>query len=87
MDNDKLKDALTGILKDVAEQAKADAKNGKSNIGSIFKDSSNDLVSLDGEAINEAIANIEKATKTKQGAKRLLDGIMLAARTAARIAL
>ena len=86
MDKDALREALTELLTDIAAKAKADALVGHSDIGSIFDRESEKLQSLDAKTVEEAIININKATATKEGARRLFNGIMVAAKVAARIA-
>jgi hypothetical protein len=86
MDQNKIKEALTALLKDVASQAEADARAGESDIGSIFRQEGESLHKLDVKAINKTISHIETATATREGALKLMNGIMLAARVAARIA-
>lgn len=86
MDNKAIRDALTALLTDVAEKAKKDALEGKSDIGSIFKRKGPSLSSLDAQAVEQAIENINKATATKEGTRRLVNGLLVAAKVAARIA-
>jgi len=86
MDQDKIKEALTTLMRDVANKAEADAKAGESDIGSIFRQTDVSLQQLDVEAINQTITHIETATATREGAQRLMNGIMLAAKVAARLA-
>lgn len=86
MDNKRVREALTELLTEVAEKARADAANGESDIGHIFRDTEVNLHQLDIKAIEEAIKNIDKATATREGTRRLVDGLMMAARVAARIA-
>jgi len=86
MDKDQIRDALTALLQDIADKAQKDARSGESDIGSIFRRDSKPLQQLDMKAIDEAIANIDKATATKEGARRLMSGVMLAAKVAAKIA-
>ncbi len=86
MDNKQIQEALTSLLTDVAAKARADALAGKSDIGSIFRQDSAQLQSLDSKAVEDAIIDINKATATKAGTRRLINGIMVAARAAARIA-
>jgi len=86
MDKDQIKDALTTLLQDIADKAKADARKGESDIGSIFRRDSESLQQLDMKAVEDAIANIDRATATKEGARRLMNGLMLAAKVAAKIA-
>ncbi len=87
MDKDVIKATLTGLLNDIATRARKDAIAGESDIGSIFRREGPSLTSLDMKAIDQAIANIERATATKEGARRLMNGLMIAAKTAARIVL
>lgn len=86
MDQEQIKKALTAMLTDVAAKARQDAIDGESDIGSIFRKESEHLESLDPKAIEEAILAIDKATSTKAGARRLINGLMFAAKAAARIA-
>ena len=85
MDKDKIKEALTTLLNDIAAKAEADARAGESDIGSIFRREGESLRKLDVKAIKSTIAHIETATATREGALRLMNGIMLAAKVAARI--
>lgn len=86
MDQTKIKEALVAMLEEVAEKAKADARAGESDIGSIFREDSTPLKRLDVAAVEEAIANVNKATATKEGTRRLVNGLFLAAKVAARVA-
>ena len=86
MDNKQIQEALTSLLTDVATKARKDALAGESDMGSIFRRDNEKLQSLDPKAVEDAIINIKKATATKEGARRLMNGLMVAARAAARIA-
>lgn len=86
MDQEAIKTALTSLLTDVAAKARADALAGNSDIGSIFRRDSEQLKSLDPKAVEDAIIDINKATATKEGARRLMNGLMVAAKAAAKIA-
>lgn len=86
MDNEAIRDALTALLSDVAEKARADALAGKSDIGSIFRRQGPSLASLDAKAVEQAISDIQKATATKEGTRRLVNGLLVAAKVAAKIA-
>lgn len=85
MDNKQIQEALTSLLTDVATKARKDALAGESDMGSIFRRGGEKLQSLDPKAVEDAIIDIKKATATKEGTRRLMDGIMLAARTAAKL--
>lgn len=86
MDQEKIKQALTALLTDVAAKAKQDALEGNSDIGSIFRRESESLSSLDAKAVDDAIIDINKATATKEGTRRLVHGILVAAKAAAKVA-
>lgn len=86
MDKDAVREALTSLLTNVAAQAREDALAGRSDIGSIFRREGESLASLDAKAVEDAIIDINKATATKEGARRLMNGIMVAAKAAAKIA-
>lgn len=86
MDQEAIKQALTSLLTDVAAKAREDALAGNSDIGSVFRRDSEKLKSLDPKAVEDAIVDINKATATKEGARRLMNGIMVAAKAAAKIA-
>ena len=86
MENEAIRDALTALLSDVAEQAKQDAREGKSDIGSIFRREGPSLKSLDAQKVEQAISDIKKATATKEGTRRLVNGLLVAAKVAAKIA-
>lgn len=87
MDKEALREALTSLLTDVANKAREDALAGRSDIGSIYRREHEDrLKSLDAEAVEAAIVDIDKATATKEGARRLINGIMVAAKVAAKVA-
>jgi len=86
MDSEAVKTALTSLLTDMAAQAREDALAGNSDIGSIFRRDSEKLRNLDPKAVEDAIVAIKKATATKEGTRRLVNGIMVAAKAAARIA-
>ena len=87
MDKDKVRKVLAELLIDIANKAREDSLNGESDIGSIFRRDHEILSTLNAEVIEDAIRNINKATATKEGARRLINGVMVAAKAAARIAL
>jgi len=86
MDPETIKEALTTMLTDVAAKARADALAGNSDIGSIFRRDGEQLKSLNPQAVEDAILAINKATATKEGTRRLVNGILVAAKAAAKIA-
>lgn len=81
----KIKDILNSLLNEVAEQAKNDAISGKSNIGSIYDKSTPELIRLDEKAIKQAIDDINKVTATKEGTARLVNALLVAAKTIAAV--
>ena len=83
MDENKVREMLVAFLTDVADRAMADAKSGQSNIGSIFDSSLSTMKMLDEQKIREIITDIKKATMTKESAARLMNAILLAAKTIA----
>ncbi len=85
MDTKKICDILTGLLDDIAAQARADAIAGKSNIGGVYDKDTPTLRSLDEKQINQAIEDIRKATATKEGAARLVNALLMAAKTIAAV--
>ena len=87
MDPEAIKEALTALLTDVAAKAREDALTGNSDIGSIFRKESEKLRSLNPEAVEDAIIAINKATATKEGTRRLINGILIAAKAAAKLAI
>ena len=84
MDPEAVKRALQGMLEEVATKARADATSGESDIGSIFEDEVDTLPSLDIAKVEQAIRDIDKATSTKEGARRLINGLMVVAKVAAK---
>ena len=86
MDPEVIKAALKNMLHEIADKARADARRGESDIASIFEDEVAPLPSVDIAKIEEAIANIDKATATKEGARRLISGILVVAKVAAKVA-
>jgi acetylglutamate kinase len=86
MDPKVIKQVLTSLLTDIADKAKADALAGQSDIGSIFRRDTTQLQSLNPKAVEDAVAAINKATATKEGTRRLINGILVAAKAAAKIA-
>ena len=86
MDQAAIKEALTALLTSVAAKAKEDALAGRSDIGSIFDRDTEEMKSLDAAKVEEAIIDINKATATKEGTRRLVNGILVAAKAAAKIA-
>jgi len=84
MDPEIIRKALTEALTSVANKAKEDALRGASDIGSVFDDEVEALPSLDITKIEEAIANINTAASTKEGARRLINGLLVVAKVAAR---
>ena len=85
MDSEAIKQALTALLTDVAAKAREDALAGNSDIGSIFRRESEKLQSLNPKAIEDAIIAINKVTATKEGTRRLVNGILVAVKAAARL--
>ena len=83
MDNEAIRQSLTSLLTDVAAKAKQDALAGRSDIGSIYRREREQLKSLNPQAVEDAIAHINKATATKEGTRRLVNGILVAAKAAA----
>jgi len=86
MDKEVVKEALTGLLSNIADKARADAQAGESDIGSIFRQEGNSLRALDIKALDKAITDIDKATATQEGARRLMNGVIMAASLAAKLA-
>jgi len=84
--NEDIRAALTALLTDIAHKARQDALSGHSDIGSIYRRDHEELKSLDVKAVEDAIVNIKKATASKEGTRRLINGVMLAAKVAAKIA-
>ena len=86
MDNEAVRRILTSLLSDIASQAKIDSTTGVSNIASIYRPvTDNQFDSLDPQKIEEAIKDINHATATKEGARRLVNALMVVAKTVARI--
>jgi hypothetical protein len=85
MDQETVKEVLTSLLTDIAARAREDALAGNSDIGSIFRRDGEKLQSLDPRTVEDAIVAINKATATKEGTRRLINGIMVAAKAAARL--
>lgn len=86
MDPEVIRRALTEALESVANKARADALAGGSDIGSVFEDEIDVLPSLDVAKIEQAIRDIDRATATKEGARRLINGLLVVARVAAKAA-
>ena len=86
MDPEIIKQGLINMLQTVADKARADAERGESDISSIFKDELDVLPSLDVAKIEQAIRDIDRATATKEGARRLINGLLVVARVAAKAA-
>lgn len=85
MDSEQIKTVLTTLLTDIAAKAREDALTNNSDIGSIFRKDSDNLLSLDPKAVEDAIIAIDKATATKEGTRRLINGILVVAKIAARL--
>lgn len=83
MDESKIREMLIAFLTNIADQAKTDAKSGQSNIGNIFDSDLSTMKILDEQKIREIITDIKKATMTKESAARLMNAILLAAKTIA----
>jgi hypothetical protein len=79
VEDNKLRDFLADYLNNIAEQARADANSGKSNIADIYKDIPV-LSKLDDKKIKEALNDIEKATMTKESTARFVNAILMAAK-------
>lgn len=86
MDPKIIREMLKETLQAVANRARADAQQRESNIAFVFEDEIDSLSSIDITKIEEAIVNIDKATATKEGARRLLNGILVVAKVAAKAA-
>lgn len=86
MDLEVIRRALTEALESIAKQARIDALADKSDIGSIFEDEIDVLPSLDVAKIEQAIRDIDRAAATKEGARRLINGLLVVARVAAKAA-
>lgn len=80
MDENKIREMLTAFLTDIADQARADAVADKSNIGSVFDRATPAIKTLDENKIKEAIADINRATATRESCARLINAILLAAK-------
>ncbi len=85
MDKDAIRQALIDMLNDVAAKARKDALNGESDIAAIYDRGGADLKSLDAQKVEEAIQDIDKATATKEGARRLVNAIMVAAKAIVKV--
>ena len=86
VDQEQVKKLLTELLSDVAAKAREDALNDRSDIASIYKrDRKTTLNSLDPAKVEEAIAYINRATATKEGARRIINAIMVAAKAVAQV--
>lgn len=83
MDENKIREVLTELLSDIAQQAKIDALAEKSNIGSIYDKPLPIMKVLDEKKVAEAILDIKKATATKELAARLMNAVLIAAKTIA----
>ncbi len=86
MDQEAIRKALTLLLLEVAAKAREDAAADRSDIGSIYRRKRDSLSSLDVQRIEDTILQIERATSTKEGARRLINGLMVAAKVAAKFA-
>lgn len=80
MDKEAIRQALVDMLTDVATKARQDALAGESDIAAIYDRERTDLKSLDAQKVEEAIRDIDKATATKEGARRLVNAIMVVAK-------
>jgi len=80
MDQEAIRKALVNMLASVATKARQDALNEESDIAAIYNKDRADLQSLDIQKVEEAIRNIDRATATKEGARRLVNAIMVAAK-------
>ena len=85
MNNEAIIAALRIALVTVAQHARIDARAGTSDIGSVFEDELDTAPNLDIAKLEETIRDIDKATATKEGMRRLVNGIMIAARLAAKL--
>lgn len=85
MNDEAIITALKIALVTVAQQARIDATAGESDIGSVFEDELDTVPSLDLAKLEETIRDINKAAATKEGMRRLVNGIMIAARLAAKL--
>jgi len=87
MDNEAIRKVLIELLEDVRDKARQDARGDNADIGSIWRDDrTSHTSSLDAAKAEEAIANVKRATATKEGARRLVNGIMVLAKIAVKTA-
>lgn len=90
---DLIKKHLTNLLLEMQELAREDARrvsaSGLSHMGdgisSVYDRSYDDGDKLDDQKIEEIIRNIDRATSTKEGARRLFNGIEVIAKSIVRI--
>ena len=86
IDETKVRDALVSLLEGVAEKARQDARDNNSDIMSVIGTNEGDgNASINLEHVERAIENVERATRTKEGARRMLNAIMVTARVVGRV--
>ena len=85
MDESMVREHLKKMFRDIAEKARRDALNDTPDISDIYSDSSDRLLNMSDEELSEIISNIDKAASTKEGARRLVSAISLAAKAIVRI--
>jgi hypothetical protein len=72
-------------IKEVADKAKQDSLQGESDIGSIYRDTEVNFNRLSEADIDRISADIAQATRTKEGARRLINAIASAAKVIVKL--
>ena len=72
-------------LREVANKAKEDSLRGESDIGSIYRDTEVNFNGLTDEDVDRISEDIAKATKTKEGARRLINALASAAKVIVKL--
>jgi molybdate-binding protein len=85
----ELREQLSSLLEEAAAKARRDARSGSgTDLSSILDGKmdvdSDDIQMLDQESVKEAIEVINRATRTKEGARRILAAVTVAIKYAGK---
>jgi hypothetical protein len=83
----EIRQALTALFAQMADKARRDARSGEVDLSQILgiKPEDNEFKLLDKNSVDETIAAINKLTRTKDGARRLVAVMTVAIKHAASL--
>jgi len=76
---------LRAWLKSVADKAQEDSLRGESSIGSIYQEAEINLEGLTEQDLDQISKDIEQATRTKEGSRRLINALASVARVIVKL--